>query len=155
MNPLQDDALKNLCREGFTEAVYLYATNFKSAKKIVKCRTRSGNDSTLVYSQINALLGANEHQLLMKVYDRIKGRARGPIYDHCWNGWHASGYIAAISLKQFCGYSSTQADRYWVRNTDGNEQGNAGIRSKLKKFIPFKDLQISAKERELICPLQH
>jgi hypothetical protein len=152
MNPLQKNGLTNLCREGFSEAVYLYATNFKSAPKTVTCRTRTGETNTLRYSQINGLLGNTEHQQLQKIYDHIKGKVSGPIYDHCWNGWHASGYVAAMALRQFCGYSAKQADEYWVRNTDGNWAAESKVRVMLRKFKPFGDLQISAPEKALICP---
>jgi hypothetical protein len=151
-NPLQKQGLTNLCKEGFSESVYLYATNYKSEPNQVSCRTRSGDGNHLAYRQINALIGNNEHQQLQIIYDHIKGKTPGPIYDHCWNGWHASGYIAAITLMQFCGYSHSQADRYWVKNTDGNYSSESSIRRKLAKFKPFADLQISKAERDIICP---
>lgn len=151
-NPLQRRALTNLCEEGFTESVYLYATNYKLEPQETSCKTRTGETNHLVYRQINALLGNNEHEQLKHIYDHIKGKVPGPIYDHCWNGWHASGYIAAMSLMQFCGYSHAQADAYWVKNTDGNYTKESGIRKKLSKFKPFNDLQITKYERDLICP---
>lgn len=152
MNPLQKRALKNLCEEGFSESVYLYATNYRFEPRDTYCKTKSGETNHLVYKQINALLGNNEHAQLQLIYDHIKGKTPGPIYDHCWNGWHASGYVAAMSLMQFCGYSHSQADAYWVKNTDGNYSSESGIRRKLAKFKPFNDLKISKSERDLICP---
>lgn len=151
-NPLQKNGLLSLCKEGFSEAVYLYTTNFRSAPKSIRCTDRNGRINTLTYSQISALQGANEHKQLEKIRDHITGKTPGPIYDHCWNGWHASGYIAALSLRQFCGYSSAQADAYWVKNTDGNWRGNESIRSKIKNFKPFENLKITSSERSLICP---
>jgi hypothetical protein len=150
-NPLEAEALKNLCEEGFSESVYLYATNFTSAPTSVTCRTRDGRPNTLNYRQINALLGNNEHVQLKEIFDHIKGTVPGPIYDHCWNGWHASGYVAAMSMMQFCSYTHAQADAYWVKNTDGNFTKNSGIRAKLRKFKPFDDLKISKEERDLLC----
>lgn len=152
MNPLQAHGLKNLCQEGFSESVYLYATNFKSAPQSVTCKTKSGEPNTLQYKQINALLGNNEHTQLKEIYDHIKGTKAGPIYDHCWNGWHASGYIAAMSLMQFCGMSHSDADKYWTKNTDGNFTHESGIRKMIARFKPFKDLEISQNEKNLICP---
>ena len=46
---------------------------------------------------------------------------------HCWNGWHASGYISALSLRQFCGVSGSDAVAYWIRNTDNNDGPNTTI----------------------------
>jgi hypothetical protein len=39
--------------------------------------------------------------LLETIFAAIKDSEMGPIYMHCWNGWHASGYISALSLRQF------------------------------------------------------
>ena len=151
-NPLEGEALVNLCKEGFSESVYLYATNYRSEPHSITCRTRAGETNHLQYRQINALLGHNEHEQLTRIFDHIKGKMPGPIYDHCWNGWHASGYIAAMSLIQFCGFTHAQADAYWVKNTDGNYTKESGIRKKLAAFKPFSDLQITKSERDLICP---
>lgn len=151
-NPLEKEALVNLCREGFSEAVYLYATNFHSEPKTVSCKLKGGEPNALVYKQINGLIGSNEHEQLQQIYEHIEGVKPGPIYDHCWNGWHASGYVAAISLMQFCGYSNRKADAYWVKDVDGNVRGNSSIRRKIARFKPFSDLRISSRERDLICP---
>jgi hypothetical protein len=152
-NPLQKDGLTNLCEEGFKEAVYLYTTNYSSAPKQVSCKvTKTGAPNQLNYQQVSALGASNEEVHLKKIYSHIKGLVTGPIYDHCWNGWHASGYVAAITLKQFCGYSASEADAYWVRNTDGHESGMDSIRRKIRNFKPISNLNITSSERDLICP---
>ena len=52
-NPLPEDGLANLCRQGFSTAVYLYGTNFSQAKRLyiadnkqdtLKYMQNSGND---------------------------------------------------------------------------------------------------------------
>ncbi len=150
-NPLPNDGLTNLCQQGFKEAVYLYAENFSSSEKITTCKTQNGEANQLEYQQLSAFDG-HEELHLKKIFQHIKGEVTGPIYEHCWNGWHASGYIAAITLKQFCGYTDEQADAYWVRNTDGNSSGMGSIRAKLKAFKPLANFKITSDESALICP---
>jgi hypothetical protein len=152
MNPLTSEGLTNLCEQGFSDAVYLYSKNFSKSVKSVSCRTVGNEDSQLRYSQITGLDTANERELLNLVYQHIKGFRRGPLYDHCWNGWHASGFVAAISLRQFCGWSAAEANAYWVKNTDGNSSGRTSIRNRIREFQPFTDLSIDESERALICP---
>jgi hypothetical protein len=152
MNPLPAEGLSNLCKQGFTDALYLYPDNYQSAQKTTNCRTRDGADSKLNYSQVTGLTKANEHELLKRIYDHIKGVRPGPIYAHCWNGWHSSGFVAAASLRQFCKWTSADAEKYWVKNTDGNEGGMQAVRNRVKAFKPFADLQITDQERALICP---
>lgn len=151
-NPLPNDGLLNLCQEGFKEAVYLYPERYSSAPQVISCRDFNGVPNQLQYLQITALSGKNNSVLLQLIYSHIKGKTPGPIYAHCWNGWHASGYVAAITLKQFCGYSDHQADAYWVRNTDGNLAGMSRVRAKVRAFKPLPNLTITAEEKRLICP---
>lgn len=152
MNPLPNDGLRNLCEEGFKETVYLYPTNFATAPKATSCTLSDGTKNQILYFQTSGLDSNNNKIHLKRIFDHIKMKVSGPIYEHCWNGWHASGYVAAISLKQFCGYTNAQADNYWVRNTDGNEAGLESIRQKIKNFKPVAEFAITAAERELICP---
>ena len=46
-------------------------------------------------------LGNNKKEvrtLLEMTYESIKKANKGPLYLHCWNGWHQSGYISALLL---------------------------------------------------------
>ncbi|ASD64669.1 hypothetical protein B9G79_14390 [Bdellovibrio bacteriovorus] len=149
-NPLPATGLNNLCKEDFSAAVYLYSENFSTAQKSVKCKNTDHQDQTLTYKQY-AAAGENE-KILAMVYDRIKGKSNGPIYAHCWNGWHSSGLISGMALKQFCGWSNEKVDAYWMKNTDGNNQGFETIRKRLRDFKPLVKFSISAEERSLICP---
>lgn len=151
-NPLQNMGLENLCEQGFSDSVYLYDTNFSSALKVANCRNQSNEDSSLAYRQVTGLTRGNEEKHLTLVHQHIKGARQGPMYAHCWNGWHASGYVAAIALKQFCGWSASEADAYWVKNTDGNSVGYDSIRTRVRDFTPLKNLTITNEERDLICP---
>ena len=152
MNPLPTLGLKNLCAEGFSEAIYLYDKNYQTAPKQVACVNFSRENQSLSYQQISSLVSGNEKTLLKEIYQHIKGVKVGPMYAHCWNGWHASGYLAAISLQQFCSWTPTKAHDYWLTNTDGNTVGYTAIEQKIRAFRPFSDLNISASEKALICP---
>lgn len=149
-NPLPAVGLKNLCEEDFSAAVYLYSENFEKAPKVVSCKNTSHQDQKIDYKQY-AAYGENE-KILRMIYERIKGRLDGPVYAHCWNGWHSSGLIAGMALKQFCGWSDAKADAYWVQNTDGNSSGFTTIRNRLKAFKPLVKYSITKAEREEICP---
>lgn len=151
-NPLPNEGLKNLCEEGFKNAIYYYATNFSTAPKVTTCSDFSNTSRTLDYLQINGLNFNNSEKLIALIYKRIKGEIDGPIYGHCWNGWHASGYVASIALKQFCGYTDQQAYDYWIKNTDGANTGYADIKAQVKAWKPLNQYKISAAEATAICP---
>lgn len=150
-NPLQDKALERLCQEGFSESLYLYDKNYASARKQTNCRNPDNADQTLNYRQITAFDRQNEHALLTKVFNHIRGITPGPLYAHCWNGWHASGITAALSLRQFCDWSGAEAEAYWVRNTDG-DSNYPSIKKRIRNFTPHADLRITAEEKALVCP---
>lgn len=152
-NPLPADGLVNLCKDGFALGLYFYDTNYKSAKPVNPCLLRSsGEASTLNYNQLTAFSVKDFKPFLQLIHDRIKGKLAGPIYGHCWNGWHASGMMAAIALKQYCGFSNELADAYWVKNTDGNSKGYESVRKKVNAFQKLPDLEITPEEQALICP---
>lgn len=146
-NPLPQDGLKNLCVEGFAKAVYLYGTNFQTAEK-----TTIVNKDTLRYIQNSGMPRTKLKDLMQMIYDVIQGKSKGPIYLHCWNGWHQSGYVSSAILRQFCKYSSEQAFDYWMENTDGVNKGYDNVKNQVKDFKPFDEFQISDEIRKEICP---
>lgn len=150
-NPLPDDGLKNLCKEGFKNAIYLYPTNFSSALKSAKCKTFEGKDNEINYQQITGMSPKNTDKFLEIFYKAIKGQIPSPIYSHCWNGWHASGFVAALALRQFCGMSGEKAVEYWIANTDGDSQGRENLKANIRNFVPRPQFQISETERQQIC----
>lgn len=154
MNPLPDDGLMNLCEEGFSRSFYLYSTNFDSAPGQVACRAGGGYSNTLTYLQRSPSNKEDSYDVLLSVYESIKDQRRGPVYLHCWNGWHASGLIAAKLLRQFCGLSADAAVSYWDRNTDGHntEPRYERIRQKIRDFVPYPEFEISESEAAMICP---
>lgn len=150
-NPLQDEALKNLCKEGFKNAIYLYTTNFSGALKSVGCQDFENKENSLKYQQITGLNEKNTDQILEIFYKAIKGQIPTPIYSHCWNGWHASGLVATLALRQFCGMSAKKAIEYWIENTDGNSKGYESIKKRIRDFVPRSQFQISETEKQQIC----
>jgi hypothetical protein len=150
-NPLPANGLDNLCKEDFSTAIYFYPTNYSSAPKVLNCRSRTDMNNTMNYNQTSILSLGNYDQFLGLIYSRIKGQLKGPIYGHCWNGWHASGLAAAVTLKQFCGYSDDQAVAYWIKNTDGASNFPEVIR-KVRDFKASSQFAISAAEAQAICP---
>ena len=153
MNPLPEIGLTNLCKEGFGLSIYFYNQNYDNSSSVINCVTRAESLNTRMdYVQITAAKKQNHQQLLQLIYNRIQGRINGPIYGHCWNGWHASGLIAALALRQFCGWSAQSAINYWEQNTDGNSKGFASIKSYIKSFEFNQDLEITAEQKKLICP---
>ncbi|MBC7741660.1 MAG: hypothetical protein H7061_05670 [Bdellovibrionaceae bacterium] len=150
-NPLPNTGLDNLCKENFSTSFYFYSTNYNTAPKVTNCRSRNNLNNELNYKQVSVLQVSNYDSILSTVFSRIKGQLKGPIYGHCWNGWHASGLAASIMLKQFCGYSDSKALDYWIKNTDGDSNYD-----KVKKLVTgYKyqsKYQITADEAKAICP---
>ena len=157
-NPLPKVGLRNLCREGFDTAIYLYPTNYTEAPNEVECKLRKpvGGEAkgNLSYLNVSAFGRDREaRKILELVHDRLQQPAPKPIYLHCWNGWHASGYVSALILRQFCGVSASDAVDYWNRNTDGDShgKGHERIRERIRRFKPFSDLSISEETRQRFC----
>lgn len=146
-NPLPDDGLLNLCQEGFSDAVYLYSKNFSTAPKQISC-----GENTLHYWQISGNSREESKKIIEMVYEVITRKRKGPIYFHCWNGWHQSGYIGAIILKQFCGYTDEQALNYWILNTDGAHKGHDRVKQQVLEFKTLDEFTISKDLQEKICP---
>ena len=155
-NPLPTKGLENLCKEGFSHAVYFYSTNFSSAPKSLRCKDFHGNENTIEYLQISPLhyRAADLKTLITMIYDHVRDPRLGPIYDHCWNGWHASGFVGAITLRQFCGFTGDQAVAYWNLNTDGNNKGTGydDLRARIRAFTPYAGMRLSAEEKAELCP---
>lgn len=146
-NPLPQDGLDNLCKEGFSLAIYLYGKNFSTASKLLNF-----GEDTLCYIQNSGMNRASQRQILDFVYERIQNPDLGPIYLHCWNGWHQSGYVASMILMQFCNFSNKEARTYWEKNTDGAYKKFENVKKMIANFTPFEDLKISEDVQEMICP---
>lgn len=148
-NPLPPEGLINLTNQGFSKAVYLYSKNFSSTEKIFV--NEKGND-TLYYIQNSGMHRKDLKSIMLMVLDAIRNKDTGPIYFHCWNGWHQSGYISAAILIQFCGITNEQALKYWNHNTDGVNKGYEKVKQLVSTFVPFDDIKIDDRTKKTICP---
>lgn len=148
-NPMPEEGLENLLNEGFSTVIYLYSKNFAYSKKSIG---PNKNGKYLKYIQ-NSLSNEKEiKQFLELVYNNIKDTTAGPIYIHCWNGWHQSGYASALVLMQFCGFSNDEAYSYWEKCAAGDLSKYSHIKKAIYKFKPYKDFQISDEIKSIICP---
>lgn len=154
-NPLQEGALQNLCKENFGSAFYFYPTNADQMQKNTICETTEGKSkNSLNYQQVSALKPDNQVELLRRIHQHIVNMETKPIYGHCWNGWHASGVVAALSLIQFCHYSNEEALAYWRKNTDGNDQKYFAIKKRISTFKRIPELEVEDRFRLEMCPNQ-
>lgn len=152
-NPLPTEGLVHLCREGFSSAVYLYPNGFGTAPHSEYCRSIRGGIGHVEYFQYDGLEPSGSHDVLQLIYKAINDRTRGPVYIHCWNGWHASGFVSAIALRQFCGFTGEEAVTYWNINTDGNGVPEQDlIRSRIRTYSIDPSLLISPAVQAEICP---
>ena len=148
-NPLPLEGLYNLANEGFSKAVYLYTTNFDSVNTTF---ISSNLQDTLHYVQVGGNTREEQDSIISFAYQAIINKDVGPVYYHCWNGWHQSGFVSTILLKQFCGYDSEKSVHYWEDATDGWNNGYDRIRDAIRNFVPFDKYPISKQVRDAICP---
>jgi len=148
-NPLPIDGLNNLLKNGFSTSVYLYNENFESAPAFL---INKENNDTLNYYQLGGNTSSELDSILMLTYNAIINKNIGPVYLHCWNGWHQSGFVAAVLLKQFCGYNNTKSLHYWEDCADNWTRGYDRIRNAIRDFEPVKKYKISQEISDAICP---
>jgi outer membrane protein OmpA-like peptidoglycan-associated protein len=153
-NPLPPDGVENLCKEGFAHTIYLYRTNFDKAPAEKKCDCIEGEENNMEYSQFDYFDDKHVYEMLKIVHKSAVNDELGPVYLHCWNGWHASGFLSAVILKQFCGYSDLDAVNYWDLGTDGANKSPryTKIRDRIKNFKPYPELIISDSLGNRVCP---
>lgn len=154
-NPLPADGLANLCHEGFGTAVYLYPTNFETAAHETTCKTPEGTDASLIYEQRTTQHGkkADLRFIFELILDSLRHPEKGGVYVHCWNGWHASGYIGAVALRQFCGFTGEQGVKYWNATAKGASKAeHDSTRDRIRKFKPFPEYTLTDEEKALLCP---
>lgn len=153
-NPLPADGIDNLCEEGFSQSIYLYRTNFDDAPVLHNCNCNNGTVNKMKYAQYDYFDDKHVYEMLRLVYESAKNDSVGPVYLHCWNGWHASGFISAVILKQFCGFSSLDATAYWDIGTDGANTSPRynSIRERIKNFKPYPEFLLTDSLGNSICP---
>ena len=147
-NPLPNDALKNLADLQFEAAVYLYSENFETAPST----TMASDGHVMHYYQNSGNTKEDMRTLLELTYESITNPEQGPLYLHCWNGWHQSGYVSAVLLRQFCGLNAEEGVQYWNNNTDTYNNGYSRIKNAIQDFKPYQDLRVSRGVQQEICP---
>ena len=149
--PLRDNHLQALCADGFSSAGYLYPTNFDGPKEI-----NCGQNS--IRNTLEGFREAGGRQTLQKIHEIIQSQStsqpKGPMFLHCWNGWHASGEISAYALRQFCGMSGDEAAQYWAENIGdkGNLSKYRSIMNRIRNFQKISGLEITPEQKARICP---
>lgn len=146
MRPLPDSSLRALCEAGFSLAVYSYTEGFSHPGPVSCTDSLTGRPNTLEYIAGNANDGAFKQKFLARVRAVIADPSRGPVFVHCWNGFHASGELAAVALRQFCGYSGEEASAYWQRHS-----GGFPMISRIARFTPIAGLGISGEAQSQLC----
>ncbi len=99
---LNDAALKQLCEDGFTAAVFTYPG---AKARTVEC----GGGRSISYQSITSWENPTKHVNLIK--DQIANGGR--VLVHCWYGVHASKFVAAAALTKVCGFNGSQAADYF------------------------------------------
>ncbi len=111
-NPLQEDGLDNLCKEGFGTAIYTYERGFETAVRQRRCSSVRSEMNNLGYVHVSPIDEMSRYEILKLIHRAAEDTREGPVYVHCWNGWHSSGFTAAVALMQFCGLTGDQAAAY-------------------------------------------
>lgn len=147
MRPLPHDSLVSLCEAGFSLAVYAYKTGWEGETS-VRCTDKlTGRPNRLDYVAGDGTTAGFKPVFLAKVRAVAMDPSRGPVFVHCWNGDHASGELAAIALRQFCGLSGSEASEYWLRHA-----GGFSLISRIAKFRPIPSLSVPSSIQSAICP---
>lgn len=129
---LSNEQLSDLCEKGFSQAFFLYSG---ATPRSVSC-----SRGKIAYRSVSWL---NPAPVLQAINAGLQGGGR--VFVHCNNGAHASGFIAAIALRQFCRYSGDEAMAYWSRtNAYGNPPGIGRIRRELNSFSPLSGMAASS-----------
>ena len=153
-NPIPNDGMSNLCIEGFSAGVYLYRENFETAPLGDTCDCIDKEVNELTYYQKDYFDDKHVYDMVELVYNSATNNDIGPVYLHCWNGWHASGFISAVILKQFCGFSNFEAVNYWDLGTDGANTSPRyqSQRERIKAFEPYPEFAVSDSLKSCLCP---
>jgi len=153
-NPLPLDGMHGLCQEGFSVGVYLYRRSFEESPIGDTCNCIDDTWNQFKYKQLDYYDSSHVYEMLEMTYNSAVNESVGPVYLHCWNGWHASGFISAVILKQFCGFSNWDAVNYWDLGTDGANTSPRyqTQRERIKQFNPYDEFMISDSLRDCLCP---
>lgn len=144
--PLSQADLKGLCERGFTNAYTLYG----GANKTVTCSRGTiqyhGSKDFRTQSDMNRIL-EDIHQGLT---------TKEQTFVHCHNGAHASGFVAAIALRTFCGISAEKAISYWDRTLNGyalQEPNRSSLMKRIANYPVRAELELNSAQKQAYgCP---
>ena len=139
--------MHNLLSNGFSYSIYLYPENFDTSPSFIE----DEQNNIMNYYQIRGDTLPELDSILNIVYNSII-YDRGPVYLHCWNGWHQSGYISAILLKQFCDFNSKMSISYWETCADSWTLGYDKVRDRINNFKKIEKYRIPQSLSKEICP---
>ncbi len=139
------EKVKEYCEQGITTAFYLYPSENFSTEGTYNCGSGS------IRYKGGAFRGRDTKEVLETI---LRAANRGEkVLVHCWNGSHATGEIAALALKQFCGYSDKEAANYWKQNIHDKFQSKyESILKRIRNFETFSDLNFTSSQRAKFCP---
>jgi hypothetical protein len=140
---LADSTVNELCEEGFSTIFYLYPGKNFSNKGTHNC---GGN--TVDY--VGGGFSGSGLKTVFKRVQQVADHGGGPVLVHCWNGRHAAGAVAAMALVQFCGWSGSQAESYWLKHAIDGE--GMAVRKQIRNFQPYSEFGLSASQRASLCP---
>jgi hypothetical protein len=140
---LSADQRETLCEAGIGSAFYLY-----SKKGLQGTSTSCSGGGFMDYQSKDY---ASAPALVNKrIYKSIHD-GESPVFVHCWYGIHATGFVAATALIQFCGFTHDQAVEYWKVGIAKSIQYPKVIQ-KIKAFKADPSLQLTPAEKERVCP---
>ena len=141
MLQLNDLQLVDLCEQGYSSAYFVYTG--------ATARTVSCSRGTISYRSQSS---SDPMPILASVLDGVRTGTK--TFVHCYNGAHASGIVAAVALRQFCGYAGDAAFDYWKGSMGGYALPEANIlkiRSRIYGFVPDPNLYLTAQEQAQFC----
>ncbi len=144
--PLSSLDLKNLCERDFTNAYTLYG----GANKTVNC-----SRGTIQYRGSNDFRSpADMNRILEDIHAGLSSKKK--TFVHCNNGAHASGFVAAIALRTFCGMTADKAIVYWERTLNGyplQEPNRSSLMKRIRTYPVRRDLELNAGQKQSFgCP---
>jgi hypothetical protein len=144
--PISESGLRKLCEAGFEKTYYLYPTGF-NGPRTVNCTGPDGIPNRMEYVRSGFVENSDKLRILEEVRRRVLNPEAGPVFVHCWNGYHASGEIAAVAYVQFCGFTVKEAQAYWMKN-----QTSAPMNTRIAKYVETVSLRITSDLQSVLCP---
>lgn len=147
MKSLDHSELVELCESGYTEAYFVYPG---ANDQRVSC-----SRGTIHYRSVSDYRSPETMNVILEAIN--SGLQTGSkSFVHCYNGAHASGFVAAVVLRSFCGLSGDQAVNYWDRTLNGyplEEPNRSRLMARIRAYPVRGELELSeAQKSRFGCP---